>query len=275
MDDATAAARLRAARGFVLDMDGTLVLDQHDGSGFTPIPGAAGFLHALQKRGTPFVVFTNGTGRTPARTAAGLQAAGLPVTPGQVLTPADSAVTVCRRRRHRRIMVLGKDAARRPLRAAGLQALPPVSDGAVDAVFVGWFPECRFVHIEAACNAVWDGARLYSASQSVFFATAQGRTLGTSRAITAAIHDLTGQRVEVVGKPAAVAAATAAARLGCAPGELAVIGDDPELEVPMALRAGALAVAVHTGISSAADFEALPARPHVSVPSIAEVLTLL
>ena len=105
---------------------------------------------------------------------------------------------------------------------------------------------------------MFDGADFYSASQSLFFATAEGKSLGTSRAISAVVTDITGCGVTVVGKPSLEALPTAARRLGLAPSELAVVGDDPELEVPMAHRGGAFAVAVHTGIGHAESFPDLP-----------------
>jgi ribonucleotide monophosphatase NagD (HAD superfamily) len=52
-----------------------------------------------------------------------------------------------------------------------------------------------------------------------------------------------------------------------------VVGDDPELEVGMAIDSGALAVAVHTGIAGADVFAALPParRPQLSLPGVAEL----
>ena len=52
------------------------------------------------------------------------------------------------------------------------------------------------------------------------------------------IRSITGCRVEVVGKPSLHALRSAARRLGARPAQLAVVGDDPVLEIPMAHRAG-------------------------------------
>jgi hypothetical protein len=59
-----------------------------------------------------------------------------------------------------------------------------------------------------------------------------------------------GCRVTVVGKPSVQAPRAAARHLGLAADELAVVGDDPPLEVPMAHEVGAMAVAVRTGIGT-------------------------
>lgn len=130
--------------------------------------------------------------------------------------------------------------------------------------------------LEAACHVVWDGAEVYSASPSRFFASAEGRAIGTSRAISAMLRSLTGCRVRVVGKPALTALRSAASRLGVRPAELAVVGDDPALEVPMAHRGGALAIAVTSGLGTAEAFDQLPEaqRPHLRLGGVDELLSL-
>ena len=64
----------------------------------------------------------------------------------------------------------------------------------VDAVYVGWHPDCTMKDIEAACQAIWAGAKLYVASDVPFFATKQGRTMGYSYAIVGAIRRMTRRR---------------------------------------------------------------------------------
>jgi 4-nitrophenyl phosphatase len=270
--------RLRRVRGFVLDMDGTLVLGDRNNQGLRPLPGAGPLCAALTELGLPFRIFTNGTSRTPQQYAHALQALGFPVSDDGVLTPASSAVDVLRSGGHRRVMVLGGKGVTEPLEAAGLETVPPLRTTRADAVLAGWFrQELTFDALEAACDAVFGGAQLYSASQSLFFATAEGRQLGTSRAITAVVRDVTGAPVTVVGKPELPALRSAARRIGVATHELAVVGDDPELEVPMAHKGGALAVAVHTGIGHARSFADLPPeqRPHLDLPDVGALADLL
>ena len=60
-----AIKRLHASRGFLFDMDGTLVLGDKTNHGLKPLPGALEITRFLQERGVPFVLFTNGTARTP------------------------------------------------------------------------------------------------------------------------------------------------------------------------------------------------------------------
>jgi HAD superfamily hydrolase (TIGR01450 family) len=268
---------LRAARGYVFDLDGTLVLGDRNNQGLAPLPGAVEMTRWVAAQGLPFAVFTNGTTKTPQHLARTLTSIGFELPAGAVLTPASSAVAVFGRRGYRRVLVLGGDGLAGPLHDAGIEVVRP--DGrpaAVDAVLAGWFPEFTLPALEAACHAVWAGARLYSASQSLFFATAGGRSIGTSRAISAMIGSLTGVRARLVGKPSLAALRTAAARLRVPVADLVVVGDDPELEVPMAHRGSALAVAVSSGLGSPESYRHLPPerQPHLHVSGVDELLTL-
>jgi 4-nitrophenyl phosphatase len=298
-------ARLLGARGWIFDMDGTLVLGDRANHGLRALPGAASMLSWVRSRGLPYVVFTNGTNRAPAHFAAVLREdAGLDVPDARMMTPASSAAVMFGRRGFKRVLVLGGAGLAEPLRDAGISVVFPggssgsgVSggsggfrgsggpsgpggsggDSAVDAVLVGWYPEFTMPALEAACDAVWSGASLFSASETPFFASAGGRALGTSRAISAMIRSLTGCALTVTGKPSLDALRAAAARLGVRRlRDLAVVGDDPLLEVPMAHRGRALAIAVDTGLGDASAYEGLPGgrRPHVHVSGIAELVGL-
>lgn len=269
--------RLHRARGFVFDMDGTLVLGDRRNHGLKPLPGALAITSCLTQRGVPFVVFTNGTTRTPQHYAHTLRDAGFVLPDRALLTPASSAADVFARAGYRRVMVLGGEGLAGPLREAGIETVAPAGRQRVDAVLIGWYREFTMDSLEAACHAVWEGAQVYSASQAIFFATAEGRALGTSRAIAAMLHSITGCRVHVVGKPSLHSLRCAGQRLGVKLKDLAVVGDDPMLEVPMAHRGRALAIAVHTGLGEADSFSRLPRAkwPHLTVPGVEALLDLL
>lgn len=272
-------ARLRATRGFVFDLDGTLARGDSLNRGLRAEPGAAELLHLLTDRGLPWVIFTNGTLRTPADYVPKLRPLGFPVEVSMVLTPSVVAARVLQRRGARRVMTLGGEGVWRPLADAGLDVVRSTvpHPGAVDAVYVGWYREFGMADIEAAFAAIEAGAALYSASGVPFFTTATGKAPGTSVVICAALEALTGRAPEIVGKPSLHALECASERLGVPAAELAIVGDDPLLEVPMAQQGGALAVYVDSGVAGEAPFAGVAAdrQPHLSFSGIGELLPLL
>ena len=268
--------RLHTVRGFVFDMDGTLVLGDQRNHGLKPLPGATQLMRLLTGSGIPFVVFTNGTARTPQDYAGSLRTAGFDLPDGCMMTPVSSCVELFRRCGYKRVMALGGDGVKRPLEEAGIELVPPTGKPLADAVLAGWYPECTMAELESACHAVWGGARMYSVSQTRFFATATGKGLAPSRIMSAMIKDMTGCRVITVGKPSLEALRCAGWRLGVRLKDLAVVGDDPEMEVPMAHRGGSLAIAVTSGLGTEDAFMHLPEkrRPHMILQGVDELLRL-
>jgi len=269
----TAPARIR---GVVFDVDGTLLLSSRSLASYEILPGAIEVLSTLKARRVPFALLTNGSAYPPAEQAAKMREAGLPVDDDQMITPSSIAADLMRRRGIRRALVLGMRGVGHALREAGVETVYTGEAGAteVDCVFVGWHPECGMKDIETACHAIWGGAELYVASDVPFFATKQGRTIGYSHAITAAIRRLTRAPMILTGKPSVYALRFVARRLGVPVRSLAVVGDDPVVEILMARRAGATALAVTTGTTRKQEWgrQTLSRRPHAILSDLRDVL---
>ena len=196
-----------------------------------------------------------------------------------MLTPVSVALDLFKRRGYKRLLVLGGEGVWKPLVEAGFDVVraPERADDA-DAVLIGWYPGFVLADLDAACRAVWAGAAFYTVSKAAYLASREGRTLGVSGALAAAIRSVTGKNAVVVGKPSAQALACASGRLGgVKPAQMAIVGDDISLENAMALRGGAMSIGVHTGLNSAEDFERLPvdSRPHLSISGVDRLLGML
>lgn len=270
--------QLNEAGGFIFDIDGTLALADKHLSGYQPLPGAVETLALLEKRGTPYVLFTNGSTKVPAQLAQALSKAGIHVDSGRLLTPPVAAVSLFQRLGHERVLVLGVEGVWRPLQQAGIEVVvSPERGDDVDAVLVGWHPGFGLGDLEAACHAIWAGAKLYSVSNAPYLASREGRTLGISGALCSAIQSVTGAEAVIVGKPAPEAFEVARGLLGVPAGQVVVVGDDPGLENAMAHRCGAVSVAVHTGLNDARVFAQLPPalQPHYSLPGVSHLLEKL
>jgi HAD superfamily hydrolase (TIGR01450 family) len=274
-----AQAPLPPMRGIIFDVDGTLLLSDRALGAYEVLPGAIETLAALRDRGIPYVLLTNGSAYPPAEQAERLRRIGLPVDERQMITPSSVAAELLTRHRRQRVLVLGTQGVGHALRSAGIETLYTGAIGAdaIDAVYVGWHPECGMRDIEAACHALWSGARLYVASDVPFFATKQGRTIGYSYAIVGAIRRLARVPMILTGKPSLHALRHAAHRLGVPAQAIGVIGDDPVVETVMALRGGAVALGVTSGVTTREAWLTQPAgrRPHRVLADLRELLDCL
>jgi len=263
--------RLDEVRGFVFDIDGTLV-HRTGPEEVHAIPGAREVLERITASGRPFAVFTNGSHLPPDAFAEQLRAAGLPVADGQVLTPLRSVMAY---RGAMRVLPFASDSARAYLAENGMEL---VDDGdPVDAVFVAHSDHVDFEELERAARAVIAGAKLLTASYVPAYAGANGPILSRGAMITAAIAKASSSRPVVVGKPSQAAVRVMRRQLGIRSEEMAMVGDDFRLDVALGRLGRSTTVLVRTGISADLDLDTVPAgrRPDLTVGTIAELLDRL
>jgi 4-nitrophenyl phosphatase len=263
-------------KGYMFDLDGTLVLGDRSGKSYDVLPGAIEVLTRLRERGVPYVVLTNGSAQVPAQQAAKLRSFGLPVNDDQMFTPSSVTAGVLTRRGVKRTLVLGSPGVGHVLKESGIDITftgEPECER-VDAVYIGWHPDCGMKDIEAACNAIWNGAKLYVASDVPFFASRHGRMIGYSYAITAAVRRMTRAPAIITGKPSLYALRFVARQLGVKMEQVGVVGDDPTVEMQMARRGKATGIGVCTGTTKREQWKKQPPnkRPHHVIEGVFELL---
>jgi HAD superfamily hydrolase (TIGR01450 family) len=266
--------RLDDVRGFVFDVDGTLVHRGPDGRA-RPAPGAVQVLERIRSSGRPLVLFTNGSHVTAAAIAQGLREDGIPVADEEMLTPVESAI---RHLRHRHAfsptLLFASKAIHECIAAAGI----PLAEGEdAEVVFVAHPDEASLESLERAARAVKRGAPLFTGSYARGYASASGVIFSRSAMVTAAIAKVTGARPRILGKPSRAAVAEVGARLGVPTQEIAVIGDDLGMDIALGRLGGSRTVLVRTGISGRIELEriALQRRPDAVIDGVADLLALL
>ena len=265
-----------APKGFMFDLDGTLILSNRKLGSYQVIPGAVEVLQELERRGTPFLAKTNGSAYPAARQGPRLREVGLPIADEHLVTPNSVAGKVFTDRGHKMVLVLGTPGVVEALEGHGVPCCVAGDAAAqrADAVYVAWHPECTMEHIHVAAGRVLEGAAFYTASDVPFFATQEGPAFGYSCAINGAIQRVTGREPEETGKPSQLAMDFVSAELGLAPAEIAVIGDDPKVEMEIARAGGAIGVGVTSGTTSRDEWAAQPdeRRPDLVIESVGELL---
>jgi HAD superfamily hydrolase (TIGR01450 family) len=266
--------RLDDVRGFVFDVDGSLV---HRDQSFRarPLPGAVEVLEAIRASGRPLVLFTNGSHMGPEAFAEGLRRDGLPVADDELLTPVCSALTyLARRHPGAPALVFGSDAVRERMAADGV---PLVETDEARVVFVAHIDAVELDRMEVAARAVTSGAKLLTANYQRGFWGANGIVFSRGAMVTAGIARVTGARPIVVGKPSKAAVEEIGNRLGVPVDQVAVIGDDIGMDIALGHLGGSRTILVRSGMSGATDLDAIPERqrPHAVVDGVAQMLDWL
>jgi 5'-nucleotidase len=265
--------RLDDVRGFVFDVDGTLV--QRAGHETHVQPGAAETLAKIRASGRPLVVFTNGSHEPPETFAAGLRTDGLEISDDELLTPLRSVQVHLRSSRGAgRMLLFANERVRAYLEDEGLHI---TEEEHADAVFVAHVDAVEFEDLERGARAVLGGAELLTASYAPAYAGANGPILSRGAMTTAAIAKASSSEPVIVGKPSPAALETITDRLGVPSNELAVIGDDLGMDVALGRLGGARTILVRSGISGLIDLEQVPEgqRPDAIADGVAELLDWL
>jgi len=266
----------RKPKGFMFDLDGTLILSDRSLGGYTAIPGAAEALAALDERGVPWIAMTNGSAYPASVQAPKLRAVGLPVPDERLFTPNSVAARAMVERGYRSVLVLGMRSVIDALEQEGVPCVGPDDAAAheADAVYAAWHPDCTMPHIHIACERVLEGAAFLTASDIPYFASKDGRAFGYSCAINGAVSRITGIEPEPCGKPSALALTMIAEQLGIAEEDVGVVGDDAVAEMQMARAGGAIGIAVASGSTNRARWAAQPPErsPHLVIDSVQDLL---
>ena len=267
--------RLDGVRGFVLDVDGTLV--HRAGEKVHVLPGAREALARIRASGRPLALFTNGSHIPPAGFALGLREAGLEVADDELLTPLSSVRAYLRSHQESTVLLFGTDAARAYLVENGIRVADGDDRERADAVFVAHTDVVDFPELERAARAILAGARLLTGSFVPAYAGANGPIFSRGAMLTAALAKVTGARPIVVGKPSRAALRTIEERLGAPTADVAVIGDDLDLDVALGRLGGSRTILVRSGISGHIDLDLVPERrrPDAVVEGIAALLDWL
>jgi HAD superfamily hydrolase (TIGR01450 family) len=278
LPDPQTRERIATAKGFIFDMDGTIALGDKASGGHVALPGAVELLAEIRRRGIPLRVLTNGTAQPPAIYAASLRKAGFDLQDHEMMTPSTSVAAWLAARGTRKVRVLGNAGTAAPLSDAGIEVVHGATpaDG-IEAVYTGWHRDFTFHDLEAAVRDVWEGAKAVTASHVPFFATQDGKGLGTSFPMNVVIRAWTRRMPKVLGKPSRECFWTALKLMGLprsAAPDVVVVGDDPKLECRMANAVGAISVCVATGLTRLEEMPALSdaERPALGLASVAELL---
>jgi HAD superfamily hydrolase (TIGR01450 family) len=218
---------LRRARGFLVDLDGTLIRTDQ------AVEGAIEFMRRFGDRS---VVLSNNSSDTERDLSRRLSAIGFNIdAPRIVLAGVETIDAVARRWPGARVHMLADPGI---VEIACARGLRPVDD-APDVVVVMRTERFDYALLMQAANAVRDGARFVAANPDLAHPGPGGRLVPETGALTAAIAAAAGRGPDlVIGKPAPHLFHRGLSLLGLPPDEVLMIGDNPLTDAAGAAAAG-------------------------------------
>ncbi len=220
--------------GLLMDIDGVLSVRGE------PIAGAAAALAEVRRLGIPLRLLTNVTMRSRADVAAGLQRMGFEVEAGDIYTASALAAHYLRQQGSPPIWVLLNGTA-----LADFAGIPMTEEAPAFVVLGDLGDGFNAGVMHRIYRALLGGAQLVAIQHNAAWIAADGPRLDVG-AWAAALEYAAGQRALVMGKPSALAYQLPAQAMGLAPAQMAMVGDDPEVDLVGARAVGMQTVFVRT-----------------------------
>ena len=239
-----------------------------------PVPGVAAVLADRAARGDDVVYVTNNSMHYRADYLTRLSAMGAPVSADTVVSSARA--TALHIASHetgiRRVLVVGAGGLERELRDVGLDVVTAghaatrmhqegidgwAAAGAPDAVVTGLDPVLTYLRLAAASDCIRSGARFIATNRDPVYPTERGLRPGAG-SVAAFLEASSGVNPLSIGKPAPHLLELAAEAVGRHASEAIMIGDGIGTDLAAARAVGARCVMMLTGVTTAAELEALP-----------------
>jgi 4-nitrophenyl phosphatase len=221
-------AWIESARGFILDLDGTLIRERRT------LAGARELLARLADR---YIVLSNNSTDTAKRITSKLHRMGLKVAPDRLLLAGESSVrTLAAERPGLTVMLIGSRTLCRFAAQAGLS----LTDRKPEVVLLARDEGFNYRKLRAAANALRDGAQLIATNPDGYHPGDDGRGIvpETGALLQALVACSGTQPSRIIGKPESPLFIEALRRLGTSVSDTVVIGDNRNTDALGAARLG-------------------------------------
>ena len=246
--------RLQDKRLFLLDMDGTIYLDDR------LFDGVTAFLSRIREKGGRYLFLTNNSSKGVEGYIEKLNGMGIATGREDYLTSVDAAVDLLRRRYPgRRCYVQGTRSFYDQLAAAGIPVTCDREDGA-EILLSGFDRELTFQKLEDACILLNRGVTWLATNPDWVCPTWYG-SVPDCGSVCEMLHRATGREPEFIGKPRPAMVRLALEGTGYPPEAAVLRGDRLYTDIACAGNAGIDSVFVLSGEGTRDDIERDGIRP--------------
>ena len=247
---------------FLLDMDGTIYLDQE------LFPWTVPFLNAVKAMDCRYRFLTNNSSKSGRDYIGKLAGMGITAAREEFVTSVDALIDdLLSRPPYRLCYVFGTESFKSQLHGAGIPVTGRREDG-VDCLVIGFDTELTFQKLEDACILLNRGVDFIAANPDWVCPTWYG-SVPDCGSVCEMLFRATGRRPRVIGKPQPAMVRLAMARAGIPPEKTLMIGDRLYTDIAAGFNARIDTAFVLSGEGTLADLEASEIKPTWVFDSIA------
>lgn len=257
-------ASLREKKLFLLDMDGTLYLDD------TLFDGVKDFLQAVKARGGRYLFLTNNSSRGVEDYVKKLRRLGIEAQREDFLTSVDAAVyTLKREYPHARCYVSGTASFRRQLTESGIEVTDTLDDN-IDLLLSGFDTELTFQKLEDSCILLNRGIPWLATNPDWVCPTAYGYVPDCG-SVCEMLRRATKREVRFLGKPQPDMVYLALEKTAFSAAEAVMVGDRLYTDIACGINANIDTVFVLSGEGTRQDIDTMDIHPTWVMDNVAQL----
>lgn len=259
---------LKTKKLFLLDMDGTIYLDND------LFDGTLDFLEYVKKSGGRYIFLTNNSSKSVDKYIEKLSGMGIKSDADDYLTSVNATIHVLKNEYDfKKIYALGTASFVKQLSDADLPVVTELQDG-IDCLCMGFDTELSFKKLEDACILLRDDIGYIATNPDWVCPTWYG-SVPDCGSVAQMICNATGKKPRFIGKPQPTMIELAMEKTGFKKEETAVIGDRLYTDIASGVNAGISSIFVLSGEGTLADLEKSDVKPEFVYDNIRSVLNEL
>lgn len=244
---------LKDLRLFLLDMDGTIYLDDQLFDGVTD------FLSHVKAIGGKYMFLTNNSSKSVEKYVEKLARLGVASCPEDFLTSTDATVLYLQKKSYQKIYALGTASFKEQLRFSGLPVVDQLEDD-IDCLCMGFDTELTFQKLEDACILLGKNVDYVATNPDWVCPTWYGYVPDCG-SVSEMLFNATGRKPLFIGKPEPTMALLAMEKTGFAKEQTVLIGDRLYTDIACGVNAGIHTVFVLSGEGTLEDAEKSDKKP--------------
>ena len=255
---------LKDKRLFLLDMDGTIYLDEQ------LFDGTLDFLDYVKAIGGRAMYLTNNSSKSVKSYVDKLKRLGISAGAEDFLTSVNATVLHLRRQGYQKIYAFGTQSFKSQLRENGLTVTDRLEED-IDCLCCGFDTELTFQKLEDDCILLNRGVAFVATNPDWVCPTWYG-SVPDCGSVCEMLFRATGRRPRVIGKPQPDMVRLAIEKSGFSPAQAILLGDRIYTDIQSGVNAGIDTVLVLSGEATLADLEASQTKPAYVMQNIREFL---
>lgn len=259
--------RLKNKKLFLLDMDGTIYLDEDI------FDGTLDFLEHIRKIGGRYLFLTNNSSKGVDKYIEKLDRMGIKSAEEDFLTSTNATVKYLLSKGFEKIYALGTQSFKEQLRGAGLCVVDKLEDG-IDCLCMGFDTELSFKKLEDACILLREDIAYVATNPDWVCPTWYGYVPDCG-SVAEMIYRATKKRPVFIGKPQPDMVYLALERTGYAKDEACLVGDRLYTDIACGVNAGIDTVFVLSGEGTLDDLEGSPEKPSFVIENIRKLYEII